>query len=110
MTFSSLPFSRSAFRAAADLLLVLEEAGEADLVLADSEVQAIAYFGRVVAHAWHEYDTGCRWPMPYEFTYGNHGGPLSEDIRRVADQFSLEEMIAAYQRLYLSLAGEGEPV
>ena len=26
--------------------------------------------------------------MPYEFTYGTHGGPLSEDITRAADQFA----------------------
>jgi hypothetical protein len=88
MASSLLQFSRSTFRAGVDLLLLLKEAGEVALVLSDLEVQGVAYFGRVVAHAWHEYDTGCPWPMPYEFTYGAHGGPLSEDIARVSDQFA----------------------
>ncbi len=57
-------------------------------MLSDSEVQAIAYFGRVVAHAWHECDTDRRLPLPYEFTFGTHGGPLSEDMTRVADRFT----------------------
>lgn len=88
MVASLLPFSRSIFRAAADLLLVLRVARDANLVLSDSEVQAIAYFSRIVAHAWHEYETGNRWPLPYEFTFGSHGGPISEDITKAADRFT----------------------
>lgn len=81
------PFRRTTYRAATDMLHVLETAASLGIGLSDAELHAICYFARVVAHAWFKIDTGREWGFPYEFTFGTHGGPISEDLTRTGDRF-----------------------
>lgn len=80
-------FRRSIYRATTDMLYVLETSENLYMGISDAELQAICYFGRVVAHAWLQINSGLNGGFPYAFTFGAHGGPISEDLSRAADQF-----------------------
>lgn len=74
--------------ALADAYVLLATAHETNGELTTEELHCVCYFGRMVSSALNDAS------LPYQFTYGAHGGPYSKSIQDGLDYIVTQGIVA----------------